>query len=278
MGDEQRYNARALLDTIPERHFPQRFEHPVLRLFRIIAAVLLPAYLLTGMLMAVQLPSSVQIRTQTALAFAPPLLDLTRFPNDLIAGKATSLTAAEASAFSAINLTKLANRAVQLQPSPPRLDPLGTTSVVLIIMVIYLLVYTAFGLAVITFSSPAQFQGRRPGRLVLSKDSLNWRGPAGQGSLMDALEWLKQDARWVVARLWQRLHRLVRARGQGQRTCESRRQHHRAGRYRQHDSGGSARIRLPAARFLLHGAGAERSQTAIGADPRLDRSLHRAVR
>ena len=38
MGDEQRYNARALLDTIPERHFPQRFEHPVLRLFRIIAA------------------------------------------------------------------------------------------------------------------------------------------------------------------------------------------------------------------------------------------------
>ncbi len=205
MGDEQRYNARALLDTIPERHFPQRFEHPVLRLFRIIAVVLLPAYLLTGLLMAVQLPSSVQIRTQTALAFAPPLLDLTRFPNDLIAGKASSLTAAEASAFSVVNLTKLANRTVQIQPSPPRLDPLGTTIVVLIIMSIYLLAYTAFGLAVITFSSPAQFQGRRPGRLVLSKDSLNWRGPAGQGSLMDALEWLKQDVRWIFARMWQRL-------------------------------------------------------------------------
>jgi hypothetical protein len=205
MGDEQRYNARALLDTIPERHFPQRFEHPVLRLFRITAAVLLPAYLLTGMLIAVQLPNSVQIRTQTALAFAPPLLDLTRFPNDLIAGKTSSLTAAEASAFSVINLTKLANRAVQLQPSPPRLDPLGTSKVVLIIMLIYLFSYTAFGLAVITFSSPAQFQGRRPGRLILRKDSLIWRGPAGQGSLMDALEWLKQDARWVWARLWQRL-------------------------------------------------------------------------
>ena len=208
MSDEQRYNARAMLDAIPERHFPQRFEHPLLRLFRITAAVLLPAYLLTGMLMAVQLPNSVQIRTQTALAFAPPLLDLTRFPNDLIAGKATSLTAAEASAFSVVNLTKLANRAVELQPSPPRLDPLGTTKVVLFIMLIYLFAYTAFGLAVVTFSSPAQFQGRRPGRLVLSKDSLHWRGPAGQGSLIDALKWLKQDAHWVFAHLWQRLHRL----------------------------------------------------------------------
>jgi len=205
MGDEQRYNVRVLLDTIPERHFPQRFEHPILRLFRIIALVLLPAYLLTGLLMAVQLPSSVQVRTQTALAFAPPLLDLTRFPNDLIAGRATSLTAAEASAFSVLNLTKLANRTVEIQPSPPRLDPLGTTRVVLIIMLIYLLAYTAFGLTVITFSSPAQFQGRRPGRLVLLKDSLKWRGPAGEGSLVDALKWLKQDAHWIIVHVWQRL-------------------------------------------------------------------------
>jgi hypothetical protein len=205
MGDEQQHNARALLGSIEQRHFPQRFEHPVLRLFRVLAAVLLPSYLLAGLLIAVQLPSSVQMRTQTVLNFEPPLLDVTRFPNDLIAGKTSSLTAAEASAFSVVNLTKLANRAVQLQPSPPQLDPLTTTWVVLIIMSIYLLSYTAFGLAVITFSSPAQFQGRRPGRLILSKDSLSWRGPAGQGSLMDALEWMRQDARWVRARLWQRL-------------------------------------------------------------------------
>ena len=33
MGDEQQHNARALLETIEQRHFPQRFEHPVLRLF-----------------------------------------------------------------------------------------------------------------------------------------------------------------------------------------------------------------------------------------------------
>ncbi|HEU5103839.1 MAG TPA: tetratricopeptide repeat protein, partial [Roseiflexaceae bacterium] len=205
MGDEQQHNARVLLETIEQRHFPQRFEHPVLRLFRVLAAVLLPAYLLAGLLMAVQLPNSVQIRTQTALAFAPPLLDLTRFPNDLIAGKTTSLTAAEASAFSVVNLTKLANRSVRLEPSPPQLDPLGTTRVVLIIMLVYLLSYTAFGLAVITFSSPAQFQSRRPGRLILHKDQLSWRGPAGQGSLMDALRWIKEDARYVRARLWRRL-------------------------------------------------------------------------
>jgi len=35
MGDEQQHNARTLADTIIERHYPQRFEHPVLRLFRI---------------------------------------------------------------------------------------------------------------------------------------------------------------------------------------------------------------------------------------------------
>ncbi|MEO7908084.1 MAG: hypothetical protein ABIV47_00405, partial [Roseiflexaceae bacterium] len=89
------------------------------------------------------------------------------------------------------------------------LDPLGTTKVVLIIMLFYLLAYTAFGLAVINFSSPAQFQGRRPGRLILSKDSLSWRGPAGKGSLVDALKWLKQDAHWVVVHVGQRLLSLL---------------------------------------------------------------------
>ena len=127
-GDEQQHNARALLETIEQRHFPQRFEHPVLRLFRPTALVLLPAYLLTGLLMAVQLPSNVQMRTQTALAFAPPLVDLTRFPNDLIVGRTSSLTAAEASAFSAVNLTRLANRSSSFsraRPSSMRSEPPG---------------------------------------------------------------------------------------------------------------------------------------------------------
>ena len=145
-------------------------------------------------------------------------------------------------------------------------------------MLIYLLAYTVFGLAVITFSSPAQFQGRRPGRLVLSKDSLSWRGPAGQGSLMDALEWLKQDARWVLAHLWQPAARPVRARGHGQHTAKA----------------GDSTIALAdiasttavdrrafgylLTRFLLHGAGAKATRNGDRADPRLDRSLRRAVR
>jgi hypothetical protein len=201
MGDEQQHNARALLDSIAERHFPQRFEHPLLRLFRLSAAVLLPAYLLVGLLSAIQIPSTIQVHTQTALAFPAPLLDLTRFPNEVIDGRVGAFTADKALLIDPVKLTQLANSAVQLQPSPPRLDPLGTIKVVLIIMGIYLIMYTLFGLAVIGFSSPAQFQGRRPGRLILRKDSLGWHGPAGQGSVMEALEWIRQDARSFGIRL-----------------------------------------------------------------------------
>ena len=103
--------------------------------------MLLPAYLLTGLLMAVQLPSNVQMRTQTALAFAPPLVDLTRFPNDLIVGRTSSLTAAEASAFSAVNLTRLLSFGpASAEPAPARCA--RNHGVVLIIMAIYLLAYT----------------------------------------------------------------------------------------------------------------------------------------
>ena len=214
MGDDQRHNIRALIETIPERHFPQRFEHPVLRLFRVSAAVMLPAYLLTGLLLAVQLPNNVQVQTQTELTFPPPLLDLARFPNDLTTGKSASLTSndllagrslagSDSGAFNVINLTQLAASKTKLQPSAPPLDPLGTTRVVLLIMGLYLLTYTVFGLAVISFSSPAQFQSRRPGRLILRKDSLNWRGPVGQGSIIDAIIWVRQDVTSVIRRFTQ---------------------------------------------------------------------------
>lgn len=217
MGDEQRRDARQLLDTIKERHYPQRFEHPVLRLFRIGAAILLPAYLLVGLLMAVQLPSTVQIQTQTSLDFASPLVDLTRFPNDQISGRATGISADESravSAFSPVNLTKLASSTVDLQAAQPRLDPLGTTRALLLIMGAYLLAYTLLGLAVLTLSSPAQYQHRRPGRLILGKNKqgrhcLSWHGPAGQGSLMDALAWMGQDVRGAGQRLRDWLRRAL---------------------------------------------------------------------
>lgn len=216
-GAEQRHSIRALLDGIAERHYPQRFAHPLLRLFRISAAVFLPAYLLFGLLIAVQLPSDITIHTQTELTFPPPLVDLTRFPNDLangpasaavtndlVAGRASRSLVLDIGAFDVISLTQLAESQVKLAPTPPPLDPLGTIRRVLLIMGLYLTTYMALGLAVISFSSPAQFQSRRPGRLILRQGELHWRGPAGQGSLMDALIWLRQDLRALVRRIEQR--------------------------------------------------------------------------
>jgi hypothetical protein len=215
MGDDQRHSLRGLLDTIPERHYPQRFEHPVLRLFRVVATLLLPAYLLAGLLLAVQLPNDVQVQTQTELTFPPPLLDLSRFPNDLTTGKTASLTtndllagrsltSSDSGTFNVINLTRLADSKIKLQPNTPPLDPLGATRVAMLIMGLYLLLYTVFGLAVIIFSSPAQFQSRRPGRLILARDSLSWRGPIGQGSLIDAIVWVRQDVKSALSQLAQR--------------------------------------------------------------------------
>lgn len=207
LGDEQQRAARELLDTIPERHYPQRFEHPLLRLFRLTALVLLPAYVLAGLLLAVQRPNTVQVRVRTVLAFQPPLLNLEDFPNDLIAGKTTS-----PAAFSAGQLLQLAANGDRLkfQPNAPSLDPLAISWVVLLFVALYLVCYTVFGLLVITLSSPAQFQNRRPGRLILRKDSLSWRGPTGQGSLLDAWEWIWHD----ISALWISLRRrMMRALG-----------------------------------------------------------------
>lgn len=225
LSDEQRHSIRVLLDGIAERHFPQRFEHPLLRLFRVSAAVFLPAYLLVGLLLAVQLPSDVKIQTQTELTFPPPLVDMTRFPNalargpassavtnDLVAGRISGNVALDIGSFNVLNLTQLAGSRVKLQPSPPPLDPLGATRRLLWIMGFYMLSYTVLGLTVIGFSSPAQFQSRRPGRLILNRYELNWRGPAGQGSLMDAVLWVRQDLRWIVRRLQCGLVRLAGSR------------------------------------------------------------------
>ena len=224
ISDEQRHNIRAMIDGISERHFPQRFEHPFLRLFRVSAAVLLPAYLLFGLLMAVQLPTDVTIQTQTQLTFPPPLIDMARFPNDLVngssnasttndlvAGRLSGRTALDIGSFDVLSLTQLASSRVTLQPSPPVLDPLGTTRRLLWIMGLYLLTYTVLGITVISFSSPAQFQNRRPGRLILGRANLTWHGPAGQGSLMDAVIWLRQDLRSLLKRLFQPVARLLRA-------------------------------------------------------------------
>ena len=86
----QRQTIRALLDDLPERQYPRRFEHPVLWLFRRVALIMLPAYLVLALVLAVQLPSVVQAHTHSDLRLRLPLLDLSEFPNNLIDARLTT--------------------------------------------------------------------------------------------------------------------------------------------------------------------------------------------
>ena len=200
VGIEQQRAARALLDDqtmIAERHFPLRFEHPLLRLFRVASALFLPLYVLGSLLLAVQLPSSVQVRTRIELIFQPPLLDLASYPNELIGGS-TPLNALGLDA-----LRELADRsaALRVQTSAPALDPLAITWIVLIAIVIYLAFYTVIGLTIIFQATPARFQSYRPGRLILKQDRLTRQGPTDHGTLLEAGRWIWEDALWTWARL-----------------------------------------------------------------------------
>lgn len=206
LSDEQQRAAFALLDTIPERHYPQRFEHPLLRLFRIAALVFLPASVLTGLLLGVQRPSTIQVRTRTELALQAPLADFASYPNNLIDD-----TLISPSALSVSDLLQLAagSNQVRFQTSAPSLDPLAISWVMVFFVVIYLAIYTVFGVVVISFSSPAQFQNRRPGRVILRHDRLVWRGPAGQGSLLEAWGWLWEDIRSMAFLGLRRVRRVL---------------------------------------------------------------------
>ncbi|HBY94463.1 MAG TPA: hypothetical protein DEP84_10965, partial [Chloroflexi bacterium] len=199
LGDDQQRQVRQLLDTIPERHYPQRFEHPVLRLFRLTATVLLPIFVLAGLLLAVQLPSKIQIGTRTDLTFQPPVLDVTGFPDNVT----------DVAGLSASDIAQLAPRNVmlELQTQAPALDPLAIGWIVLLALGAYLGLYTLVGLGVIARSSPAQYQDRRPGRLILGRDTLAWTGAIGEGSLQQAQAWLWQDVRTLFQRVGQWLAR-----------------------------------------------------------------------
>ncbi len=245
LGDEQQRRARTLLDTVAERHYPQRFEHPVLHFFRIAAAVLLPAYVLIGLLLAVQRPSDIQVRTRPELSLQPPLLDLARFPNNLVGSRISA-----PDALSTLDLTQLATNggALGFLPSTPSLDPLAITWVVLLFIGLYLVGYTLAGLTVIIFTSPAQFQSRRPGRLVLDKRRLHWRGPASQGSLLDTWEWFWQDMLLMRGWMQEFVSRVLGTSLAAGRPGEGAiKQRHRAERDRESDCDGSAGARLPAA-------------------------------
>ena len=204
---QQGEQAEALRDSITERHFPQIFEHPLLRLFRVMATIFLPAILLLGLLLAVQRPSTFLVNTNFDLAFAPPLLDLSTFPNALI-----DSAGARPSNLSANDLSQIVVGSgwSQLTPAPPQLRPptlslIGAAWLGLQLLVGYYIVYLLLGLAVLWVAAPEHHQQRRPGRLILKGNSIIWSGPRALGLQRETVRWLAQEARGLAGSIRQRI-------------------------------------------------------------------------
>jgi hypothetical protein len=201
LSDEQARQALGLRATLVERHYPQRFEHPLLRLFRVLATLLLPAILLFGLLLAVQSPSTFLVNTDIELTLQPPLLDLSKFPNNLVNNIDTLPTE-----LTSGDLTQLIASAGwrQYAPAPPNLkapsyDLRAVASLALGVMLAYLLAYLGVGLLFLLLASPAHQQQRRPGRLIVTSDELIWHGQPALGIWRETLRWANQELRMLTA-------------------------------------------------------------------------------
>ncbi|MEN9933687.1 MAG: hypothetical protein RLZZ387_266 [Chloroflexota bacterium] len=227
ISDELHRRATAELERIEERHYAQRFEHPLLRLFRVTATVLLPAYILAALLLAVQTPSIFLLTTDIDPAVRMPLVDLNSFPNNLISGGGATpviltrssllqLSTADANQIGPGDLAGLLG-SNQLQPAASASEKIGPpgeslatiTGTALLVVAVYLGLYTLAGLAVVVLVSPAQLQHRRPGRLVLRRDSLSWQGAVSRGTLFDTGDWLRHAALHLGARAADVVRRVV---------------------------------------------------------------------
>jgi hypothetical protein len=203
VSEEQYRRVQAELEKVPERHFAQRFEHPLLRLFRVAATVGLPAYVLGALLLAVQPPNAVLVRVPVSLAVQAPLVSLDSFPNNLVAAGGTT-----PSALSATDVAQLV-LANQIEPAvadtrfrPPAPEDLPTFSATaLALAAAYLTLYSLAGMLVVALVSPAHLQHRRPGRVVLRPGALAWHGVVSRGALGDLWEWLRDHLGAWRARL-----------------------------------------------------------------------------
>ena len=199
---EQQRRARTQLDRIDERHFPQRFEHPLLRLFRLGMAILLPAYLLIGLLLAVQLPSLIKVQTATDLVFEPPTVNLNAFPDNLL-----TASGAIPDVMTEDSLNRLTSGGARFTVADnwfsqdsfvnnTRLREISGDA--LVAVGLYYLSYLVIGLLIVAFASPEQFQIYRPGRIVLTRDALYWRGMPGQHPLLNVWSWLWRELSLLV--------------------------------------------------------------------------------
>ena len=204
LDDDQQQRARTLLGSIDERHYPQRFEHPLLRLFRLAMALLMPAYLLLGLLLAVQLPNRIEVRTGTDIVFAPPQINLLAFPDNIVTGRAPVPGALTDSALSTLTTSGVKLQAgehwVTIDQLAKNTQVVSISRDLLVSVLAYYLSYLVIGLLLVFFSSPSQFQSYRPGRLVLTKQALAWRGIPGQRPVLDFWDW----GRYELIALWSR--------------------------------------------------------------------------
>lgn len=207
IANEQKQRTQELRHSIAERHFPQVFEHPLLRLFRVAATVLLPAILLLGLLLSVQRPSTFLVNTDFDLAFTAPLLDLSTFPNALIDSSGARPTSLSANDLSQI---VVGSGWSQLTPAPPQLRPpsfslMGAAWLGLELLLIYFLIYLLLGMAILLVASPEHHQQRRPGRLILKENRIIWHGPRALGLQRETLRWAVQEARVLAGSVRQRI-------------------------------------------------------------------------
>ncbi|HWQ11451.1 MAG TPA: hypothetical protein VNL77_01555 [Roseiflexaceae bacterium] len=194
ISDEQHRRIGAELERVTERHFAQRFEHPVLRLFRVAATVLLPAYILAALLLAIHQPITLRLSAPMDMAIPTPLVDLGSFPNNLVAGGTTTPSVLSASDIAQLlgdeQLRPITAGEDTPPPAPVGLPEFSATALGLVL--IYLALYTIAGLLIVTLVSPAHLQHRRPGRVILHPDALVWRGTVSEGTVLDVAGWLRE--------------------------------------------------------------------------------------
>ncbi len=169
IAEEQQRRAANLLATITERHYPLRFEHPALLLFRVSALVIVPLLLVVGLLFAVQLPSGIQLVPRSSATFQPPLVNTEGFPDNLLVNS-------QVQGSDLVQTITSLNSAAALRAAAPPLDNGRLFWVLLPRGGALLTLYMLIGLSFILLSDPISFQQARPGRLVLRRDGLTLRG------------------------------------------------------------------------------------------------------
>lgn len=202
VSDDQRRAIAAQIGLVPEQHFGQRFEHPLPRVFRVVATVVLPLYLILGTILAVTPPPTYRLDTAVAPVVQSPYINLSQSP---------ALTASwplpdrlEASALRQLAsknpLQVLQSKTTPIEP--PTVDLVQRLRDFLLWVGLYLVLYLLIGLWIIVRASLRRFQRDRPGRYILTPTTIIRRGALSAGAFRDLLAWLTGGD--TLRRLWRK--------------------------------------------------------------------------